>query len=88
MCYQQKLRPDCAYMQSDQSLCKSLEYSMNVQLLAEQHLECLGLKGGCTGWSESTLVRMPHCWKSHVMVYMIISIYQPAHENLLLITYA
>ena len=24
------------------------------------------LKGGCTGLSESTLVKMPHCWKSHV----------------------
>ena len=24
------------------------------------------LKGGCTGSSESTLVKMPHCWKSHV----------------------
>ena len=53
-------------MQSDQSLFKSLEYSMNVQLLAENHLEFLSLKGGCTGWSESTLVKMPHCWKSHV----------------------
>ena len=25
----------------------------------------LSLKGGCTGSSESTLVKMPHCWKSH-----------------------
>ena len=24
----------------------------------------LSLKGGCTGLSESTLVKMPHCWKS------------------------
>ena len=31
---------------------------MNVQLLAEQHLECLSLKEGCTGWSEPTLVKM------------------------------
>ena len=43
-----------------------LEYSMTVQLLAEQHLEFLSLKGGCTGSSESTQVKMPHCWKSHV----------------------
>ena len=35
-CDQQRLRPACAYAQSDQSLCKSLECSMNVQLLAEQ----------------------------------------------------
>ena len=43
---------------------------MNVELLAEQHLEFLSFKGGCTGWSESTLVKMPHCWKSHVMAHL------------------
>ena len=63
---QQRLRPACAYAQSDQSLYKSLEYSMTVKLLTEQHLEFLSLKGGCAGWSKSTLVKMPHCWKSHV----------------------
>ena len=30
------------------------------------HLEFLRLKGGCSDSSESTLVKMPHCWKSHV----------------------
>ena len=40
---------------------------MTVKLLTEQLLEFLSLKGGCTGSSESTLVKMPHCWKSHVM---------------------
>ena len=45
MCDQQRLRPACAYAQYDLSICKSLEYSMNVQLLAEQHLEFLSLKG-------------------------------------------
>ena len=43
-----------------------LEYSMTVKLLTEQHLEFLSLKGGYKGSSESTLVKMPHCWKSHV----------------------
>ena len=33
------------------------------KLLTEHHLECLSLKGGCTGSSESTHVKMPHCWK-------------------------
>ena len=28
--------------------------------------EYAALKGGCTGSSESTLVKMTHCWKSHV----------------------
>ena len=55
-----------AYAQSDQSLGLSLEYSMNVMPLIEHHLEFLSLKGGCTGSSESTLVKMSHCWKSHV----------------------
>ena len=30
------------------------------------YLEFLSLKGGCIGSSESTLVKMPHCRKSHV----------------------
>ena len=34
---------------------------MSVKLLAEHHLEFLGLKGDCTGLSESTLVKMLHC---------------------------
>ena len=43
-----------------------LEYSMSVKILTEHHLEFLPLIEGCTGLSESTLVKMPHCWKSHV----------------------
>ena len=31
---------------------------MIVKLLTEHHLELLSLKGGCTGSSESTLVKM------------------------------
>ena len=38
---------------------------MIVKLLTEHHLEFLSLKGGCTGSSESTIVKVPHCWKSH-----------------------
>ena len=38
---------------------------MIVKLLTEFHLEFLSLKGGCKGSSESTHVKMPHCWKSH-----------------------
>ena len=38
---------------------------MIVKLLSEHHLEFLSLKGGCTGSSESTLVKMSNCWKSH-----------------------
>ena len=39
---------------------------MSVRLLTEHRLEFLCLKGGCTGSSESTHVKIPHCWKSHV----------------------
>ena len=40
---------------------------MIVKLLTENDLEFLSLKGGCTGSSESTHVKMPHCWKSHAL---------------------
>ena len=70
MCDQKSLRSACTYTQSDQSLCESLDYSMSVKLLTEQHLEFLSLKGGCTGSSESTLVKMPHCWNSHVAAHL------------------
>ena len=43
---------------------------MSVKLLTEHHLEFLSLKGGCTGLSESTLVKMPHCSKSHVAAHL------------------
>ena len=39
---------------------------MTVKLLAKQHLKFLSLEAGCTGLSESTLVKIPHCWKSRV----------------------
>ena len=79
MCDQQRLRPACAYAQSDQSHCLSLEYSITLRLLTEHHWEFLCLLGGCTGWSESTPVKMPHCWKSHVAAHLGfgICVYQP-----------
>ena len=39
---------------------------MSVKLLTEHLLEFLSLKGGWTGLSESTLVKIGHCWKSYV----------------------
>ena len=50
---------------------------MIVKLLIEHHLEFLSLKGGCRGSSESTLVKMPHCWKSHALAQF----YSHAHCN-------
>ena len=67
-----RLRPACAYAQSDKSLCSSLEYSTTVKLQTEHHFEFLSLIGGCTGSSEFTHVKMPHCWKSHVGAHMFL----------------
>ena len=72
MCDQQSLSSVCA--QSDQSLCKSLEYSMTVKLLTEHHLVFLSLKEFCIGSSESAHVKIPHRWKSHVAAHLIISV--------------
>ena len=43
---------------------------MIVKLLTERHLEFLSLKGGCRGSSESTLVKMSNCWKSHALAHI------------------
>ena len=60
--------------QTGQSLCLSLDYYMAVKLLTEQHLEFLSLKGGCTGSSESTLIKMSKCWKSHVTAHIMLTL--------------
>ena len=39
---------------------------MSINLLTEHHLEFLSLRGDCRGSSESTHVKMLHCWKSHI----------------------
>ena len=43
---------------------------MNVKPLTEHHLDFISLKVGCTGSPESILVKMPHCWKSHVTAHI------------------
>ena len=43
---------------------------MIVKLLIERHLEVLSLKGGCTGSSESTLLKMSNCWKSQALAIL------------------
>ena len=50
---------------------------MSVKLLTEHHLEFLSLKGGCTGSSESTLVKMSHCWKSHAAAHIWTTFFLP-----------
>ena len=64
------------YAQSDQSIGWSFEYSMSVKLLTEHPLEFLSLKKErYTDSSESTLVKTPLCWKSHVVNHQ--SVWQP-----------
>ena len=42
---------------------------MSVKLLTEHHLGVQSLTGNSTGSPESTLVKMPHCWKTHAMAH-------------------
>ena len=46
------------------------------KLLTDHHLEFLSLKGDNTGLSDSTLVKIPHCCKSHVAAYMLFQMYK------------
>ena len=46
---------------------------MSVKLLTERHLEFLSLKRGYKGSSESTNVKIPLCWKSHVTAHLWLS---------------
>ena len=47
---------------------------MIVKLLTEHHLEFLSLKGGFKGLSESTLVNMSNCWKSHAAAQILFTL--------------
>ena len=72
MCDQQRLRTACTYVQSDQRLCKSLENSTALKLLAEQHLVFLRVKEVSTDSFESIIhIKMPHFWKSHAGAHFI-----------------
>ena len=46
------------------SQIRAFACGLNILWLTKQHLELLSLKGGCTGSSESTLVKTPNCQKS------------------------
>ena len=43
---------------------------MTAKLLTEPHLRFLSLRVGCPGSSESTVVKIPHCWKSRVKAHL------------------
>ena len=46
---------------------------MTIKLLMEKYLAFLSLKGGYTDPAEfeSIHVKMPHCWKSHVVAQIL-----------------
>ena len=47
---------------------------VKLHVLTEHLLDFLSLKGGCRGLSESILVKMSNCWKSHAAAQIIIKI--------------
>ena len=54
---------------------------MSVKLLSEHNLEFLRLKEGCTFSLESTLVKIPHCWKSRVGAHFTLTKRFSTHFN-------
>ena len=69
VCATSKTSDQPAHMRS---LIRAFVSRLNI-LLTEHHLEFLSLKGDCAGSPESALVKMPHCWKSHVMAHIFSS---------------
>ena len=67
MCDRQRLWSDCAYMRS---LIRAFTSRLNI-LSVLSYLEFQS----STGSSESTLVKIPHCWKSHVAAHMYLQIF-------------
>ena len=53
-------------------------YSMTVKLPTEQ---LYSLIGDCTGLSESTLLKISHCWKSHAPLKVFIYFYEKARQS-------
>ena len=70
---QQSLRAACAYVQSNQSLCYLLEYSMTVNLMTEHTpFGVSKLERGLHGSSMAIHVEIPHCWKYHAVTHILI----------------
>ena len=59
---------------------------MSVKLLTEHDLERLSLKESCIGLSESSLVKIPDCWKSYVVAQLcVLVVYQPETNKMLFV---
>ena len=58
---------------------------MSVKLLSEHHLEFLSLKRGFAGSSETTIIKMSHCWKScHCLIIWIQAFYVAGYRAITL----
>ena len=53
---------------------------MIVKLLTEHHLKFLSFEGGCRGSSESTLVKMSNCWKSHAPAILYVNLFMVSNS--------
>ena len=54
------------------SLIRAFASRLNILWMSSYWLnEFLSFKGSYTGSSESTLVKIPHCWKSHVTAHLL-----------------
>ena len=49
---------------------------MTFKLLTEHYLEFRSLKGSRAGSSESSLVKMPQFWKSHVTAHIVFIVHE------------
>ena len=54
---------------------------MAVKLMTENNLEIISLIGGCRGSSDSTLIKMPHRWKSNVAAHIVFVLPHSLHER-------
>ena len=75
----QFIRDTCLFTSKDMGyLVPPIQTSISYEykLLTEHLLRFLSLKGGCTGSSESTLVKMPHCWKSRVTAQLFVCLFE------------
>ena len=53
------------------SLIRAFASRLNILSILSYLPNILGLIGGCTGLSGSIHVKMPLCWKSHVVAYIV-----------------
>ena len=74
VCATSKASDQPAYTRSLIRAFASRLSNLIVKLLTEHQLEFPSLKGGYKGSSETTLVKMSNCWKSHATAQFCFSV--------------